>query len=127
MHLGIPTGVHVLCEREGRLLLMRRAGTGFFDGLYSLPGGHVEPGESIRMAARRELREGWDNPFSSGVSLDDRISLVVRMDRVMYQCKIVRRGAKELGVKFTAPPKPLAKATREPGSPAEKTGSPVRK
>lgn len=57
MHAGIPTGVHVLCERDGRLLLMRRAGTGFFDGLYSLPGGHVEPGESVRMAARRELRE----------------------------------------------------------------------
>jgi ADP-ribose pyrophosphatase YjhB (NUDIX family) len=57
MHAGIPTGVHVLCERAGRLLLMRRAGTGFFDGLYSLPGGHVEPGESVRMAARRELRE----------------------------------------------------------------------
>ena len=57
MHAGIPTGVHVLCERGGRLLLMRRAGTGFFDGLYSLPGGHVEPGESVRMAARRELRE----------------------------------------------------------------------
>ncbi len=57
MHVGIPTGVHVLCERDGRLLLMRRAGTGFFDGLYSLPGGHVEPGESVRMAARRELRE----------------------------------------------------------------------
>lgn len=36
MHVGIPTGVHVLCERDGRLLLMRRAGTGFFDGLYSL-------------------------------------------------------------------------------------------
>ena len=43
MHAGIPTGVHVLCRREGRLLLMRRAGTGFFDGLFSLPGGHVEP------------------------------------------------------------------------------------
>lgn len=57
MHAGIPTGVHVLCERDGRLLLMRRAGTGFFDGLYSLPGGHVEPGESVRMAARRELSE----------------------------------------------------------------------
>ena len=57
MHAGIPTGVHVLCVREGRVLLMRRAGTGFFDGLYSLPGGHVEPGESVRMAARRELRE----------------------------------------------------------------------
>lgn len=57
MHAGIPTGVHVLCRRAGRILLMRRAGTGFFDGLYSLPGGHVEPGESVRAAACRELRE----------------------------------------------------------------------
>jgi ADP-ribose pyrophosphatase YjhB (NUDIX family) len=54
---GIPTGVHVLCERDGRILLLRRAGTGFFDGLYSLPGGHVEEGESIRQAAARELDE----------------------------------------------------------------------
>ena len=37
-HAGIPVGVHVLLERDGRVLLMRRAGTGFFDGLYSLPG-----------------------------------------------------------------------------------------
>lgn len=57
--------------------------------------------------ARLELREGWDNPFSAGVSLNDKIKLVVRLDRVMYECKIVRRGKKELGVKFTAPPKAL--------------------
>lgn len=56
-HAGIPTGVHIVCEREGRVLLMRRARTGFFDGLFSLPGGHVEPGESVRAAAVRELRE----------------------------------------------------------------------
>ncbi|MDD3353935.1 NUDIX domain-containing protein [Zoogloea sp.] len=54
---GIPTGVHVLLWREERVLLMRRAGTGFFDGLYSLPGGHVEEGESLRRAAIREMRE----------------------------------------------------------------------
>ena len=36
---------------------MRRAGTGFFDGLYSLPGGHVEAGESVRQTAARELLE----------------------------------------------------------------------
>ncbi len=54
---GIPTGVHVLLERDGSVLLMRRAGTGFFDGLYSLPGGHVEEGESIRATAVREMRE----------------------------------------------------------------------
>ena len=54
---GIPTGVHVLFERDGRVLLMRRAGTGFFDGFYSLPGGHVEEGESLRATAVREMRE----------------------------------------------------------------------
>ncbi|ENO81654.1 NUDIX domain-containing protein [Thauera mechernichensis] len=56
-HAGIPVGVHVICEDAGGILLMRRAGTGFFDGLFSLPGGHVEPGESIGEAARRELLE----------------------------------------------------------------------
>ncbi|NMG76628.1 NUDIX hydrolase [Aromatoleum diolicum] len=57
MHQGVPVGVHVLVERDGRILLMRRAGTGFFDGLYSLPGGHVEPGESLRQTAVREMLE----------------------------------------------------------------------
>ncbi|MCB1962959.1 MAG: NUDIX domain-containing protein [Rhodocyclaceae bacterium] len=54
---GIPTGVHVMLVEGGRMLFMRRANTGFFDGLLSLPGGHVEPGESIRMAAIREMAE----------------------------------------------------------------------
>jgi 8-oxo-dGTP pyrophosphatase MutT (NUDIX family) len=54
---GTPVGVHVLVERGGRILMLRRCGTGFFDGLYSLPGGHVEPGESLRRAAVRELVE----------------------------------------------------------------------
>lgn len=64
--------------------------------------------------ARLGLREGWDNPFSSGVSLNDRVQLVVRLDRVMYECKIVRRAARELGVKFVAAPKPLPKIVAPP-------------
>lgn len=60
------------------------------------------------VGAQLELRAGWDNPFSSGVSLNDRIRLVVRMHRVVYMCKIVRRGEKTLGVKFTAPPRALS-------------------
>lgn len=56
-HAGIPAGVHVLLEQDGKVLLMRRAGTGFFDGLYSLPGGHVEEGESLRATAVREMAE----------------------------------------------------------------------
>ena len=62
--------------------------------------------------AKLQLRSGWDNPFKSNASHMDRIKLVVRMDKVMYDCKIVRRGETELGVKFTAMPKPLAKAVR---------------
>lgn len=57
MRRGIPVGVNVVVARDGRVLLLRRAGTGFFDGLYSLPGGHVEEGESLREAAAREMLE----------------------------------------------------------------------
>ena len=60
------------------------------------------------VGAQLELREGWDNPFTSGVSLNDRIRLVVRMHRVVYPCKIVRREEKVLGVKFTAAPLPIS-------------------
>lgn len=57
VHQGIPTGVHVALRRGREVLLMRRQSTGFFDGLFSLPGGHVEPGERVVDAACRELQE----------------------------------------------------------------------
>lgn len=62
--------------------------------------------------ARLELKDGWDNPFKSEASTMERIKLVVRMDRVMYECKIVRRGESELGVKFMSAPKPMTKVLR---------------
>ncbi|MBL8446242.1 MAG: NUDIX domain-containing protein [Zoogloeaceae bacterium] len=64
--MDIPTGVHILLEREGKVLLQRRAGTGFFDGLFSLPGGHVEEGESLLETARREAREELDIDLALG-------------------------------------------------------------
>ncbi len=39
------------------LLLGKRLGTGFRDGQWCLPGGHVDPGERIRQAAAREAEE----------------------------------------------------------------------
>ena len=42
----------------------------------------------------------------------ERIRLVIRMDRVMYDCKIMRRGETELGVNFLAAPKPMTKVAR---------------
>ena len=62
--------------------------------------------------AKLELRDGWDNPFKSDASQMERIKLVIRMDRVMYDCKIMRRSETELGVKFLAAPKPMTKVAR---------------
>jgi hypothetical protein len=63
--------------------------------------------------ARLELQPGWSNPLSSGVSKLDRLRLVIRHDRVMYDCQIMRRGENELGVKFLSAPRPLMKAPRQ--------------
>lgn len=41
---------------EDGVLLVRRA-RGAAAGLWSLPGGHIEPGETSALAARREVRE----------------------------------------------------------------------
>ena len=46
-----------LFDDDGRLLLLRRANTGFLDGLYTLPGGHVDRDEEVARAAVREVRE----------------------------------------------------------------------
>ena len=60
-----PVLVHLLIGSGDRLLLLRRAGTGLFDGCWAPPGGHVEAGESPRAAALRETFE------EVGVALDD--------------------------------------------------------
>jgi 8-oxo-dGTP diphosphatase len=49
--------VYGMLSKDGRLLLMRRAGSGYHDGELSLPAGHVEGGETALAALLRELRE----------------------------------------------------------------------
>ena len=57
-HLAAPIGVQVVLERkDGHVLLLLRHNTGFFDQLYSLPGGHLEANETFARTAARELRE----------------------------------------------------------------------
>lgn len=49
-------GASAAILRGDEVLLMQRA-KGAFTGLWSLPGGHIEPGEKARDAALREVRE----------------------------------------------------------------------
>lgn len=49
-------GASAAIFRDGRVLLIERA-KGALKGLWSLPGGHIEPGEAARAAAEREVRE----------------------------------------------------------------------
>ncbi|MBL1099789.1 methyltransferase domain-containing protein [Streptomyces coffeae] len=49
--------VHLILRRGGEVLLGRRSGTGYADGLLHAPSGHVEDGEDVRAALIREAEE----------------------------------------------------------------------
>jgi len=49
--------VHLVINRDEKILMLRRANTSYADGQLCLPSGHLEPGESVVQAAVRETRE----------------------------------------------------------------------
>jgi 8-oxo-dGTP diphosphatase len=57
MHAKFPVTVHMFFLRGNKILLIRRYQTGYMDGHYSVPAGHLDGNEPIRMAAVREAQE----------------------------------------------------------------------
>ena len=55
-HKIVPA-VYILLERGDTVLLLRRAHTGYEDGHYTLPAGHLDGGEAPTTAAVREAME----------------------------------------------------------------------
>lgn len=55
--------------------------------------------------ARLEMPSGWQNAMIYVLDRPDtRVRLVERVEKVSYECKIIRHKANELALKFMAPP-----------------------
>ena len=56
----LPTAVlasYLVLKQDGKVLLALRQNTGYCDGQWGLPAGHVESGESMTAALCREMQE----------------------------------------------------------------------
>ncbi|MFH1959613.1 MAG: NUDIX domain-containing protein [Patescibacteria group bacterium] len=52
--------VYLILIKDDKILLQRRYNTGYKDGNYSLPAGHLDDNESITQALLREVKEEID-------------------------------------------------------------------
>ncbi|MCB9147247.1 MAG: NUDIX domain-containing protein [Caldilineaceae bacterium] len=57
MRFTCPIAVHIFLLQEQKVLLLRRYNTGYEDGNYSVPAGHLDGNEPVTQAAMREARE----------------------------------------------------------------------
>lgn len=55
--IKVVPSVFTIIEKDGKYLLLRRANTGYMDGWYDLPAGHLEDREELKDGAVRELKE----------------------------------------------------------------------
>ncbi len=73
---AIPSVYLILFNDEGEVLLLKRQNTGYKDGEWGLPAGHVDGKEELKVAMAREAKE------EIGVDLDPaELSLVHVMHR----------------------------------------------
>jgi 8-oxo-dGTP pyrophosphatase MutT (NUDIX family) len=56
-YFSLVSAVYVFLVQEDNILLLRRFQTGYEDGNYSVPAGHLDGEESVREAAIREAKE----------------------------------------------------------------------
>lgn len=94
--------VHLLLEREGRLLFLERQNTGYADGLLGLVAGHLEGAETAREALCREAYE------EVGLSLHPVDLELVHVSHRRHTTEFGRQGAS-----LALPAEPSGASTRK--------------
>jgi 8-oxo-dGTP diphosphatase len=56
-HFNFFAAVYLIVRKEGKILLLRRFNTGWMDGMYTLPAGHIDGNETPQEAMSREAKE----------------------------------------------------------------------
>lgn len=54
---SLRCAVYLFFVKDGKMFLLRRKNTGWEDGKYGIPAGHLEPNETVIQAAIRETKE----------------------------------------------------------------------
>ncbi|MCA9329943.1 NUDIX domain-containing protein [Candidatus Saccharibacteria bacterium] len=75
-YFRIIPAVYIIMRRGNRILLLQRKNTGYRDGYFSLPAGHVDGGEKLSDAAIREANE------ELGITID---ATALRLVHVMHR------------------------------------------
>jgi len=57
MRHRLSAAVYGIFRENGKVLFVKRANTGYMDGKFGLPSGHVEKNESLQGALAREIQE----------------------------------------------------------------------
>lgn len=66
MRARFPATVHLIFLRNDQILLLRRFNTGYRDGEYTVPAGHLDGNETVIAAAMREAEEEVGVRVASG-------------------------------------------------------------
>lgn len=56
-YFKVTPASYVIFKKDGRVLLLKRSNTGYYDGSYSLPAGHFDGNETAKNVAVREVKE----------------------------------------------------------------------